>query len=76
MECARGVKVEDYKENFTIEIADCGVLIRDGNKKTLKFTASEALMLLDILKNEEKQLRKIAEESSPIQLNIRNYDDM
>ena len=62
--------MEHFKENFTIEFKEYGVLIRDGGKKTLKFTAGEALMLLDILKNEETLLRKKAEKASPIGLSV------
>jgi len=37
----------------------------------LHFTPGEALMLLDILKNEEPNLRRMAEKASPIPLKIR-----
>jgi len=36
----------------------------------MEFSAGEALMVLDILKNEEVELRKIAEAASPLPLNI------
>jgi hypothetical protein len=68
--------MEHLKENFIIEFKEQGVSVSGRNGGALRLTASEALMLLDILKNEEKQLRKIAEKSSPIQLTIRNCDDI
>lgn len=40
-------------------------------EKRLEFTAGEALMLLDILKNEESELRKIADEAPPMPIKIR-----
>ena len=57
-------------EKFTIEITDSGVIVIGENGSRLKFSAGEALMLLDILKNEEAELRKIAEGASPLPLNI------
>jgi len=39
--------------------------------KSLSFTAAEALMLLDILKNEEEKLKLLAEQASPLPFRIR-----
>ena len=44
--------------------------IRGEAGRDMHFTASEALMLLDILKQEEENLRKIARDSSPLPFHI------
>jgi len=62
--------MEGVKEKFTIEITDGGVVILSGEGVRLEFTAGEALMLLDILRNEEPKLKKAAEEASPIPISI------
>ncbi len=65
------VFVESMIEKFTIEMTENGLTIsgRDGNR--LVFSAGEALMLLDMLKNEEESLNKMAEEASPIPVKIK-----
>ena len=56
-------------EKFTIKVTDKGLVIGEkGNR--MEFSAGEALMLLDILKNEETELRKMAESASPMSLNL------
>lgn len=55
---------------YTIQVTGKGILIRSAKNRRLEFTASEALMLLDILQNEEPTLRKIARESSPLPMTI------
>ena len=62
--------MECSEEKFTIKITDSGVTILGGAKKRLDFTASQALMLLDILRTEEKKLKKMAEVASPIPIHI------
>jgi len=57
-------------ERFTIRITDSGMAILSGEGKSLHFTAGEALMLLDILRNEEAKLRQMAEEARPIPIQI------
>ena len=57
--------MEGATERFTIEITEGGLVITDGKGLSLEFTAGEALMLLDILTEEEKRLRNIAQEASP-----------
>ena len=57
-------------EKFTIEVTDKGVVVIGEKGDRLEFSAGEALMLLDILKNEEVELRKKAEAASPLPLNI------
>ena len=59
-------KTLEDKERFTIRVTDQGLLIRDHAGKELRFTPSEALMILDILKNEEEALGRMARESSPL----------
>ena len=49
-------------EKFTIRVIDNGVVVIGEKGNRLEFSAGEALMLLDILKNEEVELRKMAEE--------------
>ena len=57
-------------EKFTINFTDQGVLIVGGDGNRLEFSAGEALMLLDVLKNEEFELRKKADEASPLPFRI------
>ena len=60
----------ETKEKFTIEVTDTGLDIFCGKERALCCTASEALMLLDILKNEETKLKRMAEEASPFPIGI------
>lgn len=53
-------------EKFVIRMTKTGMTIRSGDGVDLRFTASEALMLLDILREEEETLETIARESSPL----------
>jgi hypothetical protein len=57
-------------EKFTIQVSKTGVGVRSGAGQELHFTASEALMLLDILRNEEESLRRMAAEASPLPFRI------
>ena len=63
--------MQDFREKFTISLTDQILVITDETGITLRFRPGEALMLLDILKNEEPELRRLAEEASPIPLRIR-----
>ena len=63
--------MEGIKEKFTVEITKSGVDILGGDGQVLHFTALEALMLLDILRNEEAELKRMAEEASPIPIKIK-----
>jgi hypothetical protein len=63
--------VEGITEKFTVEMTKSGVDILGGDGQVLHFTAVEALMLLDILRNEEAGLKRMAEEASPIPIKIR-----
>ena len=61
----------ETKEKFTIEVTDNGLDIFNGGERVLHFTAGEALMLLDILQNEEANLSRIADDASPIPIRIK-----
>jgi hypothetical protein len=65
-------------KKFTIQMTEKGVTIRGRRRKGLDFTAAEALMLLDILRNEESRLTRMAREASPLPMRItlsREKDD-
>jgi hypothetical protein len=62
--------MNDFAEKRTIRITDNGVLITDPEGNALKFTAGEALMLLDILTNEATRLRDMAQEASPFPVKV------
>jgi len=66
-----GILMEEITEKFTINITDRGVIITGKKGNSMEFSAGEALMLLDILKDEEAVLRKIAEEASPLPIKIK-----
>ena len=63
--------MEEIKEKFTISVTDHGVIITGKEGDSMEFSAGEALMLLDILKDEEAELKKIAEEASPLPVKIK-----
>ncbi len=63
--------MEKFREKFTINLTDRMLAITDEAGITLHFRPGEALMLLDILRNEEPQLKRLAEEASPIPVRIR-----
>lgn len=63
--------MEESAERYRITVGDAGLEIRNGEGKSLSFTAAEALMLLDILKNEEEKLRSVAEKASPLPVRFR-----
>ena len=62
--------MDQFTEKFTIKVTDSGVVIIGEEGNRLKFSAGEALILLDVLKNEEVELRKMAEEKSPMPVKI------
>ena len=66
-----GILMEEAAEKFTIRVTDRGVVITGKEGNSMEFSAGEALMLLDILKDEEAELRKIAEETSPLPIKIK-----
>ena len=57
-------------DKFTITVEEKGLTILGGDGSTMRFTAGEALMLLDILRNEEGRLKKMAQDASPLPLHI------
>ena len=59
-----------FMEKFTIKVTDNGVVVIGEKGNRMEFSAGEALMLLDILKNEETELRKMAESATPMSLNL------
>ena len=65
-----GDGMEGANEKFTITVEEKGLTILGGNGNTMQFTAGEALMLLDILRNEEGRLKKMAQDASPLPLHI------
>lgn len=60
----------EAKEKYTIKVTEEGLEIFRGGKRDLHLTASEALMLLDILQNEETNLRQIADKASPAPIRV------
>jgi hypothetical protein len=62
--------MEELAERYRITVGDGGLEIRNSKGKGLSFTAAEALMLLDILKDEEQKLRTVAEKASPLRVRI------
>ena len=66
-----GILMEEVAEKFTISVTDRGVIINGKEGNSMEFSAGEALMLLDILKDEEAELRRIAEEASPLPAKIK-----
>lgn len=58
------------KERFIIQMTDEGMEISRGKGQRLRFSACDSLMLLDILKAEEENLRRIADEASPLPMRI------
>ncbi len=62
--------MDQFRGKFTIKRTDTGIVIIGEEESRLKFSAGEALMLLDVLKNEEPELRKIAKGDSPLPFKI------
>ena len=63
--------MEGIIEKFTVEMTKSGLNILGEDQQVLHFTAVEALMLLDILKDEEAELKRMAEKASPFTLKLR-----
>ena len=62
--------MKQARERFTISLNEEGLEIR-GREGTLRFTAVEALMLLDVLKEEEAGLQAAAEKAGPLRLRLK-----
>ena len=58
-------------QKFTIQVTDSGLVIQEGENTRLEFSPVEALMLLDILKNEESAIKRMAEKATPFPARIR-----
>ena len=63
--------MKGFMEKYTVEVNGEGMTITSGRGTTFSFTALEALMLLDILRNEESKLRKAADQASPLPLKVK-----
>jgi hypothetical protein len=63
--------MEKSTERYSITVGEGGLEIHGTSGKSLSFSAAEALMLLDILKNEEEKLKLLAEQASPLPIRIR-----
>jgi hypothetical protein len=63
--------MEGSTERYSITVGEGGLEIHSSEGKGISFTAAEALMLLDILKNEEETLKLLAERASPLPIRIR-----
>ncbi len=61
---------ENMKERFVVQITGEGMEISSNGCPPLRFSACDALMLLDILRAEEENLRRIADEASPLPFRI------
>jgi len=63
--------MKESTERYRITVGDGGLEIHSSQGSSLHFTAAEALMLLDILKNEEDKLKLMAEQTSPMSVRMR-----
>ena len=62
--------MKESKERYRITVGDAGLEILSSEGNSLSFTAGEALMLLDILRNEEEKLKTLADKASPMPVRI------
>jgi hypothetical protein len=67
---AKEAAMEESKERYSITVGEAGLEIHSSEGNSLSFTAGEALMLLDILRNEEEKLRTLADKASPMPVRI------
>ncbi|MBW1804553.1 MAG: hypothetical protein JRJ85_27960 [Deltaproteobacteria bacterium] len=68
--------MEEIKQKYIIRVTERGLtergfVIQKGDETRLEFTPVEALMLLDILKNEESAIKLMAEKATPLPTRIR-----
>jgi hypothetical protein len=63
--------MKESTERYRITVGEGGLDIQSSEGYGLTLTATEALMLLDILKNEEEKLKLLAEQASPLPIRIR-----
>jgi hypothetical protein len=59
------------REKFVIQVTGEGMEISGGEGGCLCFSACDALMILDILRAEEDNLRRIADEACPLPIQMR-----
>jgi hypothetical protein len=62
--------MKESRERYRITVGDAGLEILSSQGNSLSFTAGEALMLLDILRNEEEKLKTLADKASPMPVRI------
>jgi hypothetical protein len=62
--------MKESRERYRITVGDAGLEILGSQGNSLSFTAGEALMLLDILRNEEEKLKTLADKASPMPVRI------
>lgn len=63
-------EMEEIKERFEIKITEKGMDILSADGAKMSFTPLDALMLLEILRSEEKNLRQMADDTSPLPLKL------
>lgn len=63
--------MKEAVDRFTIEVTDHGLRIVESNGTVLDFEPVEALMLLDVLKQEEDYLRAKAKARSPLPIRFK-----
>jgi len=61
----------ETRDKFTIAFTDHGMIVSSSAGVRVEFTASEALMLLEILRAEEAELTRKAEAASPLPIRFR-----
>ena len=66
MENVERNKMKDAREKFIVLVSEERMTISDMSGQCLTLEPVEALMLLDILKAEESQLRELADAQSPL----------
>ena len=62
--------MQGAREKITIRVSEQGVRISTDKGECLDLTAVEALLVLDILKEEEGRLRSIADSKSPLPFRV------
>ena len=70
--------MESFEEKLTVVVGQNGVVVKaldEGAEIQLRLTASEALMLLDILENERRRLEGMAREASPFPFKMDFHED-
>jgi hypothetical protein len=63
--------MEGMTEKLTIRVTESGLTLQVHGGAAVELTAVEALMLLDILRDEERTLQELAEKASPLPFRMR-----